>query len=223
MKRRRVCPQPRDERRVGEEQDLYTRLTCVYRRMQTKRNGLETPLQNAKTRAEPHLENADSGLLGLLCADSSRAVLEFKELLQQLKLVASEHLQFASFFCVPCSRQRPLTTKGFDQKHATVVGRGARCVFALTTKGYDHRTPIRTSFDQRFNRHSQLSPSVQAPTRNIQVCAWERTRDDAQRRGRALVLVAAAAAAHSFAWPLCCEVGSAPGMMPSVAVAHSFS
>ena len=26
----------------------------------------------------------------------------------------------------------------------------------LTTKGYDHKTPIRTSFDQRFNRCSQL-------------------------------------------------------------------
>ena len=27
----------------------------------------------------------------------------------------------------------------------------------LTTKGYEHKTPIRTSFDQRFNRHSQQS------------------------------------------------------------------
>ena len=26
----------------------------------------------------------------------------------------------------------------------------------LTTKGYDHKTPIRTSFDRRFNRYSQL-------------------------------------------------------------------
>ena len=34
---------------------------------------------------------------------------------------------------------------------------------SLTTKGYDHKTPIRTSFDQRFNRYScysQLSPSI---------------------------------------------------------------
>ena len=27
----------------------------------------------------------------------------------------------------------------------------------FTTKGYDHKTPIRTSFGQRFNRYSQLS------------------------------------------------------------------
>ena len=27
----------------------------------------------------------------------------------------------------------------------------------LTTKGYDHKTPIRASFDQRFNRYSHLS------------------------------------------------------------------
>ena len=36
----------------------------------------------------------------------------------------------------------------------------------LTTKGFDHKTPIRTSFDQRFSRYSQLSPSIRAPTRN---------------------------------------------------------
>ena len=28
---------------------------------------------------------------------------------------------------------------------------------SLTTKGYDHKTPIRTSFDQRFDRYSQLA------------------------------------------------------------------
>ena len=36
----------------------------------------------------------------------------------------------------------------------------------LTTKGYDPKHPIRTSFGQRFNRYSQLSPSIRAPTRN---------------------------------------------------------
>ena len=30
----------------------------------------------------------------------------------------------------------------------------------LTTKGYDHKTPIRTSFDQRFDRYSQLSNAL---------------------------------------------------------------
>ena len=35
---------------------------------------------------------------------------------------------------------------------------------ALTTKGFDHKTPIRTSFDQRFNRYSQLSlPQSELP------------------------------------------------------------
>ena len=37
----------------------------------------------------------------------------------------------------------------------------------LTTKGYDHKTPIRTSFDQRFNRYSQLSPSIRWS------CRWD--------------------------------------------------
>ena len=34
----------------------------------------------------------------------------------------------------------------------------------LTTKGYDHKTPIRTSFEQRFNRYAQLSlPQSELP------------------------------------------------------------
>ena len=31
-----------------------------------------------------------------------------------------------------------------------------------TTQGYGHKTPFRASFDQRFNRHFQLSPSIRA-------------------------------------------------------------
>ena len=38
-----------------------------------------------------------------------------------------------------------------------------RKVWSLTTKGYDHKTPIRTSFDQKNNRHSQRSRARCAP------------------------------------------------------------
>ena len=41
---------------------------------------------------------------------------------------------------------------------------GAPAAPYLTTKGYDHKTPIRTSFDQRCNRYSQLSlPQSELP------------------------------------------------------------
>ena len=48
----------------------------------------------------------------------------------------------------------------------------------LTTKGYDHKTPIRTSFDQRFNRYSQLSLPLQPRDliRNKQLQVPDNTR-----------------------------------------------
>ena len=68
------------------------------------------------------------------------------------------------------ARKAARSTRPAQVKWITKRRQVCQCVCAqrqpsAEPKGYDHKTSIRTSFDQRYNRYSQLSPSIRAPTR----------------------------------------------------------